>query len=233
MQRSKEGVKRSAETQTGTTPVKKQLSRLMDPLQVILTTEEQQTQTPTRRDFDEGAFSDVALALRSERPVWAASSTQTSPRIPDTCNSLIKDGLLPSDGVRLAESGNSSHTNSISTSTVKEGALQRPPKLADIEQFSTETQTDFVSQGVGESTDWDLSFEQFDAGTQFDLDDILCSNYTQTVMGTELDLAESHTSCHVADMINAVHSIETQTISDQISKAQSSMETQTVLEEFI
>lgn len=52
-------------------------------------------------------------------------------------------------------------------------------------------------------------------------------------MGTELNLAESPSSCHVADMINAVHSIETQTISDQVNKAQSSMETQTVLEEFI
>lgn len=85
-----EGVKRSAETQTAVSPPKKtRLQRLIDPLQVILPTEEQQTQTPTRRDFDEIAFSDMALGLR-DRPVWAASSTQTSPRVPDTSTSLIK-----------------------------------------------------------------------------------------------------------------------------------------------
>jgi hypothetical protein len=55
-------------------------------------------------------------------------------------------------------------------------AGSRPPRIADIEQFSTETQTG--------TADWDLSdlvaLKQIEAETQFDIDDILCSNYTQT-----------------------------------------------------
>ena len=72
-------------------------------------------------------------------------------------------------------------------------ALMRAPRLGDIEQFnSTETQTEnnAVGGGGGSNTaaddDWDSITAEFglrqfmEAETQFDIDDILCSNYTQT-----------------------------------------------------
>ena len=72
-------------------------------------------------------------------------------------------------------------------------ALMRAPRLGDIEQFnSTETQTEnnAVVGGGGSNTaaddDWDSITAEFglrqfmEAETQFDIDDILCSNYTQT-----------------------------------------------------
>ena len=72
-------------------------------------------------------------------------------------------------------------------------ALMRAPRLGDIEQFnSTETQTknNAVGRGGGSNTaaddDWDSITAEFglrqfmEAETQFDIDDILCSNYTQT-----------------------------------------------------
>ena len=72
-------------------------------------------------------------------------------------------------------------------------ALMRAPRLGDIEQFnSTETQTEnnAVVAGGGSNTaaddDWDSITAEFglrqfmEAETQFDIDDILCSNYTQT-----------------------------------------------------
>merc|ERR1719220_538693 len=82
------------------------------------------------------------------------------------------------------------------------------PRIGDIEQFSTETQTDDfdllkiaqseeVVAGVrGDNNDDDedpfTSFKRqlIEATTQFDLDDILCSNYTQTcpeLLGSEDD----------------------------------------------
>ena len=77
------------------------------------------------------------------------------------------------------------------------------PKLGDIEQFSTETQTDDFDllkiaaseensirdiredKMVDEEDDpfTSLKRELIEATTQFDLDDILCSNYTQTCSG--------------------------------------------------
>ena len=67
-------------------------------------------------------------------------------------------------------------------------ALIRAPRLGDIEQFnSTETQTE--NNAVTNNTaadDWDSITAEFglrqfmEAETQFDIDDILCSNYTQT-----------------------------------------------------
>ena len=68
----------------------------------------------------------------------------------------------------------------------------RAPRLGDIEQFnSTETQTESNAvAGGGSNTaaddDWDSITAEFglrqfmEAETQFDIDDILCSNYTQT-----------------------------------------------------
>ena len=78
----------------------------------------------------------------------------------------------------------------------------------EIDQLSTETQTDFAAAaatatGVTASTNtgdagsgptWvegdveEFSITQFlEAGTQFSLDDILCSNYTQTQASEEPD----------------------------------------------
>ena len=67
----------------------------------------------------------------------------------------------------------------------------RAPRLGDIEQFnSTETQTENNAVAGGSNTaaddDWDSITAEFglrqfmEAETQFDIDDILCSNYTQT-----------------------------------------------------
>merc|ERR1711874_843974 len=74
------------------------------------------------------------------------------------------------------------------------------PKLGEIEQFSTETQTDDLElllkpseTGCGTtatSTNNGQNEDAFtiEAQTQFDLDDILCSNYTQTALfDTSLD----------------------------------------------
>jgi hypothetical protein len=71
--------------------------------------------------------------------------------------------------------------------------ISRAPRLGEIEQFSTETQTD-LSAVANVVTDWgtvddddicassvdEFGLRQIEAETQFDLDDILCSNYTQT-----------------------------------------------------
>ena len=77
-------------------------------------------------------------------------------------------------------------------------ALIRAPRLGDIEQFnSTETQTE--SNAVANHTaadDWDSITAEFglrqfmEAETQFDIDDILCSNYTQTRYARKLDQRE-------------------------------------------
>eukprot|EP00095_Tigriopus_kingsejongensis_P002908 maker-scaffold336_size202805-snap-gene-1.38 protein:Tk02908 transcript:maker-scaffold336_size202805-snap-gene-1.38-mRNA-1 annotation:"hypothetical protein Phum_PHUM521410" len=210
------GVKRSAETQTSrSSPSKQKPTSFWSPLPVVaLPTEEQETQTPTRSVFrhNEIPFSDDdPLTFGEGRALWGpanSSSTQTSPKESQT---LIKDCLLPSHGLELR----SSATQAGSTPT-ESGHTSRAPKLADIEQFSTETQTDFVAQAVGvtTSTDWDLSFEQLDAGTQFDLDDILCSNYTQTGLD-ELVLVSSGPLGPLGvdvEAISVVHSIETQTM---------------------
>ena len=69
-------------------------------------------------------------------------------------------------------------------------AFIRAPRLGDIEQFnSTETQTENNAVAANNHTaadDWDSITAEFglrqfmEAETQFDIDDILCSNYTQT-----------------------------------------------------
>lgn len=95
------------------------------------------------------------------------------------------------------------------------------PKLGEIEQFSTETQTDDLEQLLKSSTATQSQNEDaftIEAQTQFDLDDILCSNYTQTVLfDTSLDQssavgvnsAETQTMLMSYDLVN----METQTMS--------------------
>ena len=68
----------------------------------------------------------------------------------------------------------------------------KPPRLGEIEQFSTETQTDEfdalkligkVTTSCGPDEEDDDPFPPIDAETQLNFDDILCSNYTQTCPG--------------------------------------------------
>merc|ERR1712141_218925 len=95
-------------------------------------------------------------------PLWTASSTQTSPRAVAALKNPVCDG---------------GPCNS-------EESLMRPcksiPKLGEIEQFSTETQTDEMD--ILPRLTNDDAFNMIEAQTQFDLDDILCSNYTQTAL---------------------------------------------------
>ena len=95
------------------------------------------------------------------------------------------------------------------------------PKL---EQFSTETQTDdlelLLKPSSASSASATNAADAFtiEAQTQFDLDDILCSNYTQTIFDTSLDpstsgapvnTAETQTSMLMSyDLVN----METQTL---------------------
>ena len=76
-----------------------------------------------------------------------------------------------------------------SGSIASSAAILRAPRLGDIEQFnSTETQTEnnAVAASHTAADDWDSITAEFglrqfmEAETQFDIDDILCSNYTQT-----------------------------------------------------
>lgn len=69
---------------------------------------------------------------------------------------------------------------------------KRPPRIGEIEQYSTETQTDEFDDvlmnkraavHVSSDDDDDPFSLKIEATTQFDLDDILCSNYTQTCSG--------------------------------------------------
>ncbi len=96
------------------------------------------------------------------------------------------------------------------------------PKLGDIEQFSTETQTD-------EMIVVDDPFT-IEAQTQFDLDDILCSNYTQTALFTSTLDTQSNNVATAAST-----SAETQTMFslDEVAAASGiHMETQTPHDSF-
>lgn len=100
----------------------------------------------------------------------------------------------------------------------------RPPRLGDpkLEQFSTETQTDdlelLLKPSSASSAANVADAFTIEAQTQFDLDDILCSNYTQTIFDTSLDpstsgapvnTAETQTSMLMSyDLVN----METQTL---------------------
>ena len=76
------------------------------------------------------------------------------------------------------------------------------PKLGDpkLEQFSTETQTDdlelLLKPTQAAAGNGNVDAFTIEAQTQFDLDDILCSNYTQTIFDTSLD--PSSTTVHAS-----------------------------------
>lgn len=135
------------------------------------------------------------------RPHWSAS-TQTSPR-----------GDQAPVVAEMSEE-----------SILKTSARSCIPKLGEIEQFSTETQTDdlelLLKPSIGTVTSSHAATEDaftIEAQTQFDLDDILCSNYTQTALfDTSLDhqsqtvnSAETQTMLMSYDLVN----METQTMS--------------------
>jgi hypothetical protein len=137
-----------------------------------------------------------------DKPLWSAS-TQTSPR---------RESETTSDETIL-EDGTTNNKKAI-------------PKLGEIEQFSTETQTDDLeilppsaaAVAAAATSVADADAFTIEAQTQFDLEDILCSNYTQTVLFDSLDQTSSSA---------AVNSIETQTVfmgSDDLVH----METQTI-----
>ena len=97
-----------------------------------------------------------------DKPLWSAS-TQTSPRGEQEPS---EESILPVS------------------------RTSRPiPKLGDpkLEQFSTETQTDDLEQLLLKPNTSNVDAFTIEAQTQFDLDDILCSNYTQTIFDTSLD----------------------------------------------
>ena len=168
------------------------------------TTEEQETQT----------FCSDKLLSQDQRNILMSSwtgvaATQTSPgniRLSDAVESA--SDLLSC----FADASTATSPEPKPIDDVTEDSLLRPfqrarakpfPRIGDIEQFSTETQTDdfdLLKIATSEDTsvrgdgvdklveDEDDPFTSFkrhliEATTQFDLDDILCSNYTQTCPG--------------------------------------------------
>ena len=171
------------------------------------TTEEQETQT----------FCTDKLLSQNQRNTFMSSwtgvaATQTSPG-----NIRLSDAVESASDL-LSCFADASTATSPEPKLIEEGtedSLLRPfqrgrgrtyPRLGDIEQFSTETQTDdfdllkiatsedtsvrgdTVDKMVEDEDDPFTSFkrELIEATTQFDLDDILCSNYTQTCPGNYL-----------------------------------------------
>ena len=155
-----------------------------------------------------------------DKLVWSAASTQTSPRgehqFPPAVVSEISEESIFKEAAETAAAA-----SAVVRSTI--------PKLGEIEQFSTETQTDDLelllkpsSTGCATATSTSNAGQNEDAftieaQTQFDLDDILCSNYTQTALfDTSLDptnsgvnSAETQTMLMSYDLVN----METQTMS--------------------
>ena len=143
--------------------------------------------------------------VEDKQPLWSAS-TQTSPR-----GELMLPAPPPPE---IPE-------ESILPSRTSGG---RPPRLGDpkLEQFSTETQTDdlelLLKASAASTAAKAADAFTIEAQTQFDLDDILCSNYTQTIFDTSLDpstsgapvnTAETQTSMLMSyDLVN----METQTL---------------------
>ena len=135
-----------------------------------------------------------------DKPLWSAMSTQTSPRGDPA------ESILPSRTSGLG--------------ATRSSAI---PKLGDpkLEQFSTETQTDgdldLLLKPNANAASSNVDAFTIEAQTQFDLDDILCSNYTQTIFDTSLDpppapvnTAETQTNMLMSyDLVN----IQTQTMS--------------------
>ena len=173
---------------------------------LITNREEQETQT---------LYSDKLLSQNEQNslmPWTGVAATQTSPG-----DVRLSDVVSSAGDLLLCFADASTATSPEPRSHEGEGAddaLLRPfnrgrsrpfPKLGDIEQFSTETQTDEfdllkiatvseensvrevgVDKMVDEEDDPFTSFKRqlIEATTQFDLDDILCSNYTQTCPGS-------------------------------------------------
>ena len=101
----------------------------------------------TTQDLVRNKPSTMSVQTKDEPPLWTASSTQTSPRV----DAITDDSLLiRADQIR---------------------AKNPIPKLGEIEQFSTETQTDDLEILLKPNED---AFT-IEAQTQFDLDDILLS----------------------------------------------------------
>ena len=164
-------------------------------------TEEQETQTLK----SDRLLSENETNTRGLITAWTGvAATQTSPG-----NVRLSD-VGPSASDLLTIFADASTATSPEPKSMDEDSMLRPfqrdrsrtiPRIGDIEQFSTETQTDDfdllkiaqseeVVAGVrGDNNDDDedpfTSFKRqlIEATTQFDLDDILCSNYTQTCPG--------------------------------------------------
>ena len=170
-------------------------------------TEEQETQTLK----SDRLLSENETNTRGLITAWTGvAATQTSPG-----NVRLSD-VGPSASDLLTIFADASTATSPEPKSMDEDSMLRPfqrdrsrtiPRIGDIEQFSTETQTDDfdllkiaqseeVVAGVrGDNNDDDedpfTSFKRqlIEATTQFDLDDILCSNYTQTCPGTMVELS--------------------------------------------
>ena len=168
------------------------------------TTEEQETQT----------FCSDKLLSQNQRNAFMSSwtgvaATQTSPgniRLSDAVESASDLLSCFADASTATSPEPKNMEEAIDDSLLRPFQRNRAkpfPRLGDIEQFSTETQTDDfdllkiatsedtsvrgegVDKMVDDEDDPFTSFKRhlIEATTQFDLDDILCSNYTQTCPG--------------------------------------------------
>lgn len=161
-------------------------------------TEEQETQTLK----SDRLLSENETNTRGLITAWTGvAATQTSPG-----NVRLSD-VVASASDLLSCFADASTATSPEPKSMDDDSMLRPfqrdrsrtiPRIGDIEQFSTETQTDdfdllkiaqseeVVSGVRGDNNDDEedpfTSFKRqlIEATTQFDLDDILCSNYTQT-----------------------------------------------------
>ena len=172
-------------------------------------TEEQETQTLK----SDRLLSENETNTRGLITAWTGvAATQTSPG-----NVRLSD-VVASASDLLSCFADASTATSPEPKSMDDDSMLRPfqrdrsrtiPRIGDIEQFSTETQTDDfdllkiaqseeVVAGVrGDNNDDEedpfTSFKRqlIEATTQFDLDDILCSNYTQTCPGKICSLSIS------------------------------------------
>ena len=202
-------LKKSAETQTKLNNKKRKvMGSVVSDVALQSAMMETKTSVGIGVEFDD--FELVGSVLSKDRPLWAASSTQTSPTRHDVeAESPFRGN--PSEFLLLGSE------------------KSRPPKLGEIEQLSTETQTDVGQHMMGSRTfsanvsqDWgdmepaaEFSMRQIEAETQFDLDDILCSNYTQTGSILEnplLSMASNHVAANSIPNSTSMNSIETQTM---------------------
>ncbi len=160
----------------------------------------------------------VVISARDSGEAKKSRQDECKPSVRDASTACVADAAKKSQDVLM-------------------GAASAAPKLGDVEQFSTETQTqevglfsaetqtcatdlDSILLGSRPNKDDSLGLEREDScassssllddsirhmETQFDLDDILCSNYTQTS-------ARMSSSILPMDAASAVCSIETQTM---------------------